>query len=258
MKKLVTMVVMIFAASVGSAALKSQTIIYKHGGANLEGYLVYDDAIQGKRPGVVVVHEWWGHNDYVNKRADQLASLGYVAFALDMYGKGQVTDDFKKAAEISGVFKSDRNLMRARANAGLKVLLKNDFVDDKRIAAMGYCFGGTVALEMARAGMDLKGVVSFHGGLDTPDPSDAKKIKGKVLVLTGGDDYYVPAAQVAAFEDEMKKANVDWQVNVYSHAVHGFTNAANRTDNSKGLAYNAEADARSWEAMKAFFIEIFK
>ncbi len=258
MKKLILFLIAALTAPLLSAAIHTETILYKHGGANLEGYLAYDDAIQGKRPGVLVVHEWWGHDAYARKRAEQLAALGYTAFALDMYGKGMHTDDPKKAGELSGFYKSDRMLMRGRANAGLKILKNQATVDSKRVAAMGYCFGGTVVLELARAGADVAGVVSFHGGLDTPDPKDAKNIKGKILVLHGADDSYVPAQQVAAFEDEMRKGNVDWELIKYGNAVHGFTNSNNGTDNSKGVAYNEEADRRSWESMKSFFTEIFR
>jgi dienelactone hydrolase len=238
-------------------AIRTEVIQYKHGGAVLEGYLAYDDSISGKRPGVLVVHEWWGLNEYARKRADQLAGLGYVAFALDMYGKGVVATDAKKAGELSSFYKSDRQLMRGRAIAGMRTLMKNSLVDDNRVAAIGYCFGGTTVLELARSGADVSGVVSFHGGLETPSPAEVKGIKAKVLVLHGGDDAYVPVKEVQAFEDEMKKAKADWQINIYSQAVHAFTNPAAGNDPSKGVAYNATADKRSWEAMKLFFNEIF-
>jgi dienelactone hydrolase len=244
-------------ASAAFAEIKTEIIEYKHGDTPLEGYLAYDDAFAGKRPGVLVVHEWWGHNAYARKRAEQLASLGYVAFALDMYGKGVQAKDATEAAEKAGVFKRDRSLMRARAMAGLDVLRRLPRVDSDNLAAIGYCFGGTTALELARAGADLKGVVSFHGGLDTPDPADAKKIRGKILVLTGADDPYVPKEQVDAFEDEMKRAKVDYRVVSYPGAVHAFTNPAGGDDPKKGAAYNKEADEKSWEEMKTFFGKIF-
>jgi dienelactone hydrolase len=241
-----------------SAALHTETIEYKHGDVVLEGYLAYDDAVTGKRPGVLVVHEWTGHNPYVRKRAEELAQLGYVAFALDMYGKGVHAKDAQDAAAKASVFKDNRSLMRARATAGLDVLRRNPHVDSKRIAAIGYCFGGTTVLELARSGADLVGVVSFHGGLGTPTPADAKNIKGKVLVLHGADDPFVPAKEVAAFEDEMKNANVDFRLVKYPGAVHSFTNSGAGNDNSRGAAYNAKADKESWEAMKAFFKDVFK
>jgi dienelactone hydrolase len=245
-------------ASAASAAVQTKMIEYKDGDVVLEGYLAWDDARQGKRPGVMVVHEWYGLNDYPKMRARQLAELGYVAFAVDMYGKGVVAKTADEARELSGKFRgADRKMMRRRATAGLEVLLKQDLVDAKRVAAIGYCFGGTTVLELARSGADIAGVVSFHGGLDTPDPADAKRIKAKVLVLTGSADPSVPPAQVQAFQESMNAAGVDWYLTSYGSAVHAFTNPATGNDPSKGAAYNAEADRRSWQAMKDFFAEIF-
>jgi len=237
--------------------MKTEAVEYKHGDAVLEGYFAYDDA-EGKRPGVAVVHEWWGLNAYVKKRAEQLALMGYVAFALDMYGKGKVTQDPKVATEWSAPFKNDRSFGRARAAAGLAVLKNHKLVDARRIAAIGYCFGGTSVLEMARGGADLAGVASFHGGLDAPDPAKPGAVKAKVLVLAGGDDPLVPPAQVNALEEEMRKAGADWQVNVYSGAMHSFTNPDADGYGLNGVAYNEKADRRSWEAAKLFFAEIFK
>ena len=239
-------------------ALKKEVVQYKHGDTILEGYIAYDDAIKGKRPGVIVVHEWMGLNPYAQKRAEQLATLGYVAFAIDMYGKGVRPKDSKEAVALSNVYKSDRKLMRSRAGAALEFFKKHPRVDDKMIAAIGYCFGGTVVLEMARGGADLVGVVSLHGGLDSLDPADAKNIRGKVLVLHGADDPFVPKEQVLAFQDEMRKAGVDWQMVIYGGAVHSFTNPDSGNDPSKGAAYNEKADKRSWEAMGVFFEEIFE
>ena len=245
-------------AGVAHAEVKTKTIAYKHGDVTLEGYLAYDDSAKGKRPGVLVVHEWTGHNPYARKRAEMLAKLGYVAFALDMYGKGVQAKDAKQAAAFAGKYKGDRKLMRARAAAGLDVLRKQPQVDTKRLAVMGYCFGGTTSLELARGGADLVGVVSFHGDLATPMPAKAGDIKGKVLVLHGADDPFVPPAQVAGLEEEMKKAGVNYEVDQYGGAVHSFTNPGAGNDNSKGAAYNEQADHRSWERMRGFFDEIFQ
>jgi dienelactone hydrolase len=259
MKKFMLPLMIIFLLSVSAQAeLKTSSIKYKHGDTILEGYLAYDDAIQGKRPGVVVVHEWWGLNSYAKMRTEQLAKLGYIAFAIDMYGEGMIAKDAKEAASLSGIYRSDRPLMRNRANAGLDVLRNHPLTGVKRIAAIGYCFGGTTVLEMARSGADLVGVVSFHGVLSTPNPGDAKNIKGKVLVLTGANDPSVPPDQVQAFQDEMRKAGVDWQMVSYGGAVHAFTNPEAGNDPSRGAAYNEKADKRSWQAMKDFFDEIFK
>lgn len=238
--------------------MRTEAVEYRHGDVVLEGYLAYDDAFEGKRPGVAVVHEWWGLNAYVKKRADQLGRMGYVAFALDMYGKGEMTKDAKQAGEWSAVFKNDRAFGRARAAAGLAVLKGHPLADARRVVAIGYCFGGAMALEMARGGADIGGAVSFHGSLDTPMPAESGAVKAKVLVLHGGDDPFVPQAQVAAFEDEMRKAGADWQVNVYSGTVHSFTNPEADGYGLEGVAYNEKADRRSWEAMKLFLAEIFK
>ena len=240
------------------AVVRSGLVEYRQGDATLEGYLAYDDALSGKRPGVLIVHEWWGLNDYIKGRADQLAQMGYVVFAADIYGKGKRAKNATEAGELARVYWSDRKLLRARANASLDILMKHQLTDPKRVAAIGYCFGGTTVLELARSGADIAGVISFHGGLDTPDPNDAKNIKAKVLVLTGADDPNVPASQVLAFADEMRKARVDWQLVMYGGAVHSFTNPASGNDPSKGVAYNEKADRRSWQAMKDFFGEMFK
>ena len=259
MKYLLLLLFMVLAMK-ANAAIRTETVVYTYGETLLEGYLAYDDSVKGPRPGVLVVHEWWGINDYIKRRTEQLAQLGYVALAADIYGKGHRAKTRAEAMALERKFRggADRSLLRGRANAGLEVLKKNPLVDPKRVAAIGYCFGGAAALELARSGADLAGVVSFHGGLGTPNPDDARNIKGKVLVLTGADDPSVKPEQVIAFEDEMRRAGVDWYLVTYSNAVHGFTNPGNGADNSKGVAYNEKADKRSWQAMKDFFGEIFK
>jgi len=252
------MVLMVAAISLAHADVKTEVVEYRHGDVMLEGYLAYDDSFQGKRPGVVVAHEWFGQTSYERKRAEQLARLGYVAFAIDMYGKGVRARDGKEAGALAGKYMGDRKLMRARAAAGLDVLRNRPETDPTRLAAIGYCFGGTTVLELARSGADLASVVSFHGVLDTPTPGDARNIKAKVLVLHGGDDPMVPNKQVEAFQEEMRKGGVDWQLISYGGAVHRFSNPAAGDDSSKGLAYNERADRRSWEAMRAFFAETLK
>jgi dienelactone hydrolase len=252
----------LFLALAGSvsvqAKIMTQTIEYKQGDATLEGYLAYDDAISRARPGVLVVHQWLGLTDYEKHRAEQLAALGYVAFCADIYGKGIRPKDTSEAGAQAGKYKSDRALLRARVNAGLDVLKKNELVDAKRVAAIGYCFGGTTVLELARSGADIAGVVSFHGGLDSPTPADGKNIKCKVLVCHGADDPFEKPADLAAFEDEMRQANVDWVLIKFGGAVHSFTQPMAGNDNSKGAAYNERADRRSWAAMKMFFTGIFQ
>ena len=239
------------------AAIETRSVEYRQGNTRLVGYLAFPKDVTGPLPGILVVHEWMGLNDYAKHRADQLAELGYIAFAADIYGDGKIAANREEAGKLAGSYKNDRPLLRARVAAGLATLKAQPGVTGDKIAAIGYCFGGTAVLELARSGADIAGVVSFHGGLDTPTSQDAKNIRAKVLALHGADDPYVPADQVAAFENEMRQAGVDWQLIVYGGAVHGFTNPANGTDNSKGAAYNALADARSWVAMQRFFNELF-
>jgi len=240
-----------------AAKVKTEIVEYKQGDIVLQGYLSYDESLTGKRPGVLVIHDWMGVSDDTKMRAEMLAGLGYVALAADIYGKGVRPKDSQEAQAVAGKFSQDRALLRARAKSGLDYLAARPEVDPGRIGAMGYCFGGRAALELARSGAPLKGVVSFHGALSTPTPEDAKNIKGKVLVLHGADDPYVKQADVTAFMDEMRKGGVDWEVVQYSGAVHAFTIKAAGTDNSKGAAYNPQADKRSWEAMKDFWNEVF-
>ena len=243
--------------TLGYGEIVTKPIDYQEGSQALKGWLAYDDSSKDLRPGILVFPEWWGLTDYPKHRAEQLAKLGYVAFAADMYGKGVTTDDPNQAGQLAGKVKGDIDLLRARASAALDQLKNAPGVDAKRMAAIGYCFGGTVALELARSGADLAGVVSFHGGLDTPRPDDAKNIKGKILICTGGDDAFIPPHQIAAFEDEMRKGNVDWQVIVYGGAHHAFTNPDVDRHHIPNIGYNAAADHRSWAAMQEFFDEIF-
>lgn len=258
MKLLIAVIAVLLSLSFADAKVVSMTVEYKEGDAVLEGYLSYNDSFTGKRPGILIVHEWKGLGPYAKKRADQLAVLGYIAFAADIYGKGIRPNTNEEAAKISGQFKKDRKLLRARIQAGLETLKSNPMTDMDNLAAIGYCFGGTTVLELARSGVDLKGVASFHGGLDTPTPDDAKNIKAKVLVLHGGDDPFVPAEHITAFHHEMRKADVDWQMISYGGAVHSFTVPDAGNDPGKGAAYNEKADVRSWKALLQFFGEIFK
>jgi dienelactone hydrolase len=257
MKKLVYVLFSLFLSLSAEAKIISKLIAYKQGGTALEGYLAFDDGKAAHRPGIVVVHDWMGISDDTKKRADMLAELGYVAFAADIYGKGVRPKDATEAGKLATQYKSDVKLLRARVQAALEVLESQPQVDKSKLAAIGYCFGGTTALELARSGAPLKGVVSFHGGLATPNPADAKNIKGRILALHGADDPYVNAAEVQGFEKEMRDAHVDWQLTAYGNAVHAFTVKAAGTDNSKGAAYNEKADKRSWVAMQEFFKEIF-
>jgi dienelactone hydrolase len=258
MKSLITTLLTVGCGLAATAQVHTETIEYRHGDAVLEGYLAYDTAIQGKRPGVLIIHQWKGLTDYERKRADMLAKLGYNVFALDIYGKGIRPQSPQAAGAEAGKYKSDRALLRARAQAGLAVLQQHKLTDPKRVAAIGYCFGGTAVIELARSGADIAGVVSFHGGVDSPRPEDGKNIRCKVLALHGADDPHVSAKDLAAFEEEMRQAKVDWQLVKYGGAVHSFTDWNAGDNPQRGAAYNKQADQRSWEAMKQFFAEIFK
>jgi len=194
------------------AAVHTETIEYRQGNITLEGHLAYDDALKTTRPAVLVLHQWKGVSDYEKKRAEMLAKLGYVVLAVDIYGQGIRPKDAAAAGAEAGKYKSNRALLRARVNAGLDTLRKQRFVDPQRIAAIGYCFGGTTVIELARSGANVAGVVSFHGGLDSPKPEEGKYIKCKVLALHGADDPFVPEKDIAAFESEMRDARVDWQL----------------------------------------------
>lgn len=239
------------------AQVRTETVEYRDGDVVLQGYLSYDQKFTGKRPAVLIVHDWYGVSDYTKMRAEQLAALGYVALTADVYGKGVRPANNQEASAEARKYYADRQLLRKRVRAGLDFLASQSRVDASKLGVIGYCFGGAAALELARSGAPVKGTVSFHGGLSTPHPEDAKNIRGKVLVLHGADDPNVKQSDVTAFMDEMRAAKVDWQLVQYGNAVHSFTDKRAGMDNSKGAAYNAEADRRSWQAMKDFFAEIF-
>ena len=238
----------------------SEKVEYKEGANTLEGFIVYDSAKASgakKLPGLVIVHDWMGIGDYVKMRADQLAGLGYVAFVADIYGQGVHPKDAKEAASLAGKYKEgDRKVLRKRAEAAFNELKNHKNVDAANISAMGYCFGGTTVLEMARMGLPLKGVLSFHGGLQSANTADAKNIKAKLLIMHGAIDPYVKVDEVLAFQKEMNEANVDYQFIVYSSAVHAFTEKHAGSDIKTGAAYNEIADKRSFAAMKTFLTEL--
>lgn len=253
-------VVWLVALTVGLPAMadiKTETVEYKLGDITFKGYLAYDPAIEGKRPAVLVYPEWWGLNDYSKNRAIQLAKLGYVAFAADMYGDGKTTDSAEEAARLATEARRDIDVFRARAMAALDTVRGMANVDGERIGAVGYCFGGACVLELARAGAPLVGVVSFHGSLGSPKPAKAGEVKAAVLVCNGADDEFVQPAEIAAFQAEMRTAGVDWRLIQYGGAVHSFTNPEADARKMRSVGYNAAADRRSWTDMKAFFTELF-
>jgi dienelactone hydrolase len=234
--------------------VQTETVSYPHGDATLKGYLAYDDAQTGKRPGVLVIHEWWGLNDYAKSRARQLAELGYVAFAADMYGDGVTTTDPKKAGEWSSEVKGGP-LIRERSSLALDILRKHERVDPERVAAIGYCFGGTTVLELAYGGADIAGAVPFHGGLTIPKEEDA--IRTKLLVLHGAADFFIKPETIDEFQKALREREADWQMIYYGGAVHAFTNPDADKAGIDGVAYDAAADRRSWAHMRTFFDEIF-
>ena len=255
----VTMTAALFCgATFSAAAVQTKTISYESGGVVLEGYLAWDDGLTGPRPGVLVVHQWMGLTENEMMRARMLAELGYVALAADVYGMGVRPADTAGAAKEAGKYYGDRALLRARVTAGLDALKNQPGVDAARCAAIGYCFGGGAVLELARSGADLRGVVSFHGSLDTPLPAAKGDVKAKVLVCHGAVDPYVKPEAVSGFMTEMEAAGVDYQFIAYAGAVHAFTQTGAGSDPSRGAAYNETADRRSWVAMKEFLAEILQ
>ncbi|MGF1546781.1 MAG: dienelactone hydrolase family protein [Thiotrichales bacterium] len=239
------------------AAVKSEKIEYRDGDAQLTGYLYYDDAVQGARPGVMVVHEWWGLNDYVRKRAEMLAELGYVAFAADMYGAGKATEHADEAKGWMQQITANQAQWQARAMSGLAQLKKSPLVDPGKTAAIGYCFGGATVMQMAYAGADLKGVASFHGSLPPATDEQGKHIKSRIFIAHGAADSFVPAERVQQFQAALEKAGADWQFVSYGGAKHGFTNPGADKMGMDALKYDASADQRSWAQMQLFLKEIF-
>jgi dienelactone hydrolase len=235
----------------------TDTISYEDAGVTLKGYLAYDETQTGKRPGILVMPEAFGLGKNAKARARRLAELGYVALGGDPFGDGREFTDLQEAIKVAGALMADPAKLRARARAGLDKLAALPQVDAGRLAAIGYCMGGTFSLELARDGAPLKGVVSFHGGLQTQRPATAGAIKGKILVCHGADDPMIQRDQVNAFIDEMTKAQADWELISYGNTVHSFTNPDADGSMMPGIKYNAQSDTRSWHAMQNFFDEIF-
>ena len=254
---LIIFVSIVLWGSVAQGAVVTRTISYQENGVNLQGYLAYDNALKGKRPGVLVVHEWWGLNDYARKRATQLAAMGYVAFALDMYGKDKVADHPEQAQEFMKQVTENVDTWQKRALAGLEILKKQPNTDSKRIAAIGYCFGGSTVQQLAYSGADIRGIVSFHGSLIPPMESAVKQTKAKILICHGAADPFTKPDALQAYIASMNASALDWQMAIYANAKHAFTNPGADKRGMPALGYNRLADLRSWEAMKMFFNEIF-
>ena len=242
------------------ADIQSEVVNYQVAGKPFQGYLSYDDTIAGKRPGVLVVHEWWGHNEYVRKRADMLAKMGYTAFALDMYGTGKLAEHPDDAKKFMQATSANMKVTEARFNEAKQLLQKRPTVDPGKIAAIGYCFGGGTILHMARSGANLAGAVSFHGSLTTKTPAQRDQVKAKILVLNGADDPFVTAEQIAAFKQEMQRAGADLDFVSYPGVKHSFTNPDADSYGKRfnmPLEYNAEADKDSWGRMQQFLKQVF-
>lgn len=260
MKYIVVILSLACLSFTAAAAVKTDEVSYLVGDTEFTGYLTYDDAIEGKRPGVLVVHEWWGHNAYARKRAEMLAELGYTAFALDMYGTGKLAehpDDAKSfmQAVTANMPEAEKRFAMAKA-----VLQSHPTVDPDQVAAIGYCFGGGIVLHMARTGIDLDGVVSFHGSLATQSPAQPGVVKARVLVFNGAADPFVPPEQVVAFKREMREAGAPLEFVDYEGVQHSFTNPGADAVGKKfdmPLVYDKQADQDSWQRTQAFFKEIF-
>lgn len=248
-------------AAPGTPDVQGEEVVYTANGDTLKGYLAYDRSTEAKRPGVLVVHEWWGHNEYARKRARMLAELGYVALAVDMYGKGLQAEHPDDASKFSSQVMQNITTGEKRFLAAMEYLKSQAVTDPQRIAAIGYCFGGGVVLHMARIGTDLRGVVSFHGALNSLHKPEPGNVKAKILVCHGGDDSFISQEVIDAFKQEMDEAGADYRFVVYEGAKHSFTNPDADTYAQKfGIAvgYNAEADQQSWQEMQNFFKEIFQ
>ena len=259
MKTYISVFLIFVSFSLCDAQVKTELITYKDGEVELEGYLAYDKILKSVRGGVLLVHNSNGRNEFIQERAEELAKIGYVVFALDMFGKGIVPKDKEEEKELTTQFLGeDRQLLRERARMGLEILSQQNKVDENRMAAVGYGFGGMTVLELARSGVTITAAINFFGGLATPTPEDANNIKGTVLILLGSEDPVIPEEEIEAFRTEMQNANVDWQLNLYGGAYHGFTSYELGFDNSSGEAYNYNADKRSWEAVKSLLHEKLK
>lgn len=262
MKCMLTVVFLLLVYAVPAlGGVQGKDVQYRAGDTTLKGYLAHDDSIKIKRPGILVVHEWWGHNAYARKRARMLAELGYTALAVDMYGEGKQAAHPDDAGKFAGQVKKNMVVAKRRFLAAMALLQQHPTVNGEHIAAIGYCFGGGIVLEMARAGLDLDGVVSFHGSLVTANPAKPGMIKAKVRVFNGADDPFVKPEQIADFKKEMKAAGVDYRFVNYPGAKHSFTNPESDNFGAKfslPLAYNKKADTKSWQAMLVFFDTLFR
>ena len=240
------------------AKVQSKAVPYTYGEGSFEGFLAWDDSVKGQRPGILVVHEWWGLNEYARSRAEQLAGLGYVAFAVDMYGKGKVTTHPEKAGEWAKLTTGNVHEWLGRAKEGLKLLQEDSKVDQARLAAIGYCFGGATVMQLVYGGAPVKGVVSFHGSLPLPPNANPINNSAKVLIAHGASDPFLTSDHIGQFKAALDNAEIDWQMIDYGGAQHSFSNPTANQYGVKGVQYHAQADQRSWMHMRQFFEELFQ
>ena len=240
------------------AKVESKAVPYTYGEGSFEGFLAWDDSVKGQRPGILVVHEWWGLNEYARSRVEQLAGLGYVAFAVDMYGKGKVTTHPEKASEWAKLTADNVDEWLGRAREGLKLLQADPKVDPTRLAAIGYCFGGATVMQLVYGGAPVKGVVSFHGSLPLPPNANPINNSAKVLIAHGASDPFLTSEHIEQFKAALDNAEIDWQMIQYGGAQHSFSNPSANQYGVKGVEYHKQADQRSWMHMRQFFRELFQ
>jgi dienelactone hydrolase len=258
MRQMISVSLGLILATPAFAGVMTKSVTYEHGGAKCTGFLAWDDAKTGKRPGVLVIHEWWGLDEYAKKRAEQLAEMGYVAFACDMYGDGKLAKHPEDAMKFASEVRKSADTWRGRALAALKILANHEAVDASKLAAIGYCFGGSTCMQLAYGGADVKAVVSFHGGLQPPSPEQAKAIKSKVLICHGALDALIPEDTLQKVRKALDDAKVDYRMVYYGGALHSFTVPEADKAKMPTLAYQKAADLRSWQDMRNLFDEVFK
>ena len=258
MQKLIITTLLSLFVSYSQAAIKVETVSYHDGQTKLQGFIYWDDAIQTQRPGILVIHEWWGLNEYSKNRAKMLAELGYVAFAIDMYGKDKATQHPEQAKEWMGIATANIDQWRSRANLALELLKKHPKVNSEKTAAIGYCFGGSTVMQLAYSNAGLDGIVSFHGSLPLIETGKTNPINAKILIAHGNKDPFLPEGHVAKFLTELDSVGADWEMITFGNTEHSFTNPQADSYGIKGVRYNEQADQRSWQLMQNFFNELFK
>ncbi|QDT55066.1 Carboxymethylenebutenolidase [Caulifigura coniformis] len=254
---IIAAIAVLMCESTSIAAVQTKTVTYKHGAQEFKGFLAWDDASTEKRPGILVVHEWWGLNEYARERAKELAAEGYIAFAADMYGDGKTAEHPQEAQKMAGMVRQNVDEWVKRATAALDVLKSQPQCDSSKLASIGYCFGGSTALQLAFSGADLKAVASFHGALPVPTADQVKKTKATILVCHGAQDSFIPEETIQQFRAALDAGGADWEMDYYAGAQHSFTVISADALGLKGMKYDAEADKRSWARLQGLLKEKF-